>query len=106
MMGLDQLFYLQREAEAEHRRLQELEDGPATAEIRTIMEDRLRRVEEQRDRLAAYIDIVEDDYTRSVFTLRFEKLLTWRQIALSTGGRNNPDSLRKAALRYVAKHPL
>lgn len=28
MMGLDQLFYLQREAEAEHRRLQELEDGP------------------------------------------------------------------------------
>ena len=52
LMMLDtlyQLFYLRREAEAERRRLQELENGPATAEIRTIMEDRLRRVEKQRD---------------------------------------------------------
>lgn len=62
---LYQLFYLRREAEAERRRLQELENGPATAEIRTIMEDRLRRVEKQRDRLAAYIDAIEDDFIRT-----------------------------------------
>ena len=104
--ALYQLFYLRREAEAERRRLQELEDGPATAEIRAIMEDRLRRVEEQRDRLAAYIDTIEDDFIRTLFVLKFEKLLTWQQIALSMGGRNNPGNLRVTAQRYVAKHPL
>jgi hypothetical protein len=103
---LYQLFYLRREAEAERRRLQELENGPETAEIRTIMEDRLRRVEEQRDRLAAYIDAIEDDFIRTLFVLKFEKRLTWRQIALSMGGRNCADNLARTARRYVAKHPL
>ena len=93
---LYQLFYLRREAEAERRRLQELENGPAPAEIRTIMEDRL----------AAYIDAIEDDFIRTLFMLKFEKRLTWRQIALSMGGRNCADNLARTAQRYVAKHPL
>ena len=103
---LSQLYYLNREIEMDKRRLQELENGPETAEIRTIMEDRLRRVEEQRDRLAAYIDAIEDDFIRTLFVLKFEKRLTWRQIALSMGGRNCADNLARTAQRYVAKHPL
>ena len=103
---LYQLFYLRREAEAERRRLQELENGPATAEIRDIMENRLRRVEEQRDKIEAYIDAVEDIIVHTALKLRCEQLLPWRKIALSLGGRICPQTVRVTVSRYVLKHPL
>lgn len=103
---LHQLFYLRREVEAERRHLQELENGPATAEIRAIMEDRLRWVEEQRDYLVAYIDAIEDDFIRTLFLLKFENNLSWKQVALCIGGRNSPENLRATARRYMAKHPF
>lgn len=80
--------------------------APETAEIRDIMEDRLRRVEEQRDKIEAYIDAVEDIIIHTALKLRCEHMLPWRKIALSLGGRMSPQAVRAIVSRYVLKHPL
>lgn len=103
MEDLKQLYYLRREATECLKSLHELEKCPGTDEIRGIIAERMRRVEEQRDRLEAYIYAIEDHFTRSVFVLRFEHLMNWKQIAARVGG--NEGSLRAMTRRYILKHP-
>ncbi|MCI8387041.1 MAG: hypothetical protein HFE63_01065 [Clostridiales bacterium] len=50
------------------------------------------------------INSVDDSFMRQVLTYRFVDGLTWYQVAMSVGGGNSADSIRKACVRFLAKN--
>ena len=97
--NLSQLYWLNREIDAEARRLKEVED----ADIHTIIEDRLARCIRERDALEDYIAAIDDDFTRQVFIYRFAEGLSWGQVAARMGGQNSSGNMKMLVYRYTAK---
>ena len=58
----------------------------------------------KRDEIERYIQSVEDYQIKLILTLRFVDLKSWRRIALSLGGGNTEDSVKKMCYRYVNTH--
>ena len=123
---LSQLYYLNREIELDLRRLQELESmvsGPRAQNLTGMPHapgygDAMRLADEivdlkaiiaakqlqcihERNRLERYIADINDSLTRQVFTLRFINGLTWFQVAMSIGGGNTAEGVRKTCDRYL-----
>lgn len=123
---LSQLYYLNREIEADKRRLAELElkalpgspnmDGMphATgvsdsvaryaieiADLKGIIEAKHQQCLYERNRLERYIAGIPDSLTRQIFTYRFVNGLPWLQVAACIGGNNTEDSVKKTCYRYV-----
>ena len=125
---LSQLYHLRREVEMERQRLAALEEralpgaqrlsglpgssrgqdklGNAAAEIadlRALVEQKLRRCLAEQQRLEAYIAGIEDSFVRQIFTCRFVEGMSWRQVADKVGGRNTADGVRKLSKRFLLK---
>ena len=125
---LSQLYHLGREVEMERQRLAALEEralpgaqrlsglpggsnvqdklGNAAAEIadlRVVIEQKLKRCLAEQQRLEAYIAGIEDSFVRQIFTCRFVEGLSWRQVADKAGGKNTADSVRKLSKRFLLK---
>lgn len=125
---LSQLYHLRREVEMERQRLAALEEralpgaqrlsglpgssrgqdklGNAAAEIadlRALIEQKLRRCLAEQQRLEAYIAGIEDSFVRQIFTCRFVEGMSWRQVADKVGGRNTADGVRKLSKRFLLK---
>lgn len=127
---LSQLFYLNREIEADKKRLKELEllaESPSgvnlsgipgtpfvrgngkverlSAEIvdlqALIAAKQLQRIHE-RSRLERYIADIPDSLTRLIFELRFAQQLSWLQVAIRVGGGNTVSGVKKRCYRYIA----
>lgn len=125
---LSQLYYLNREIEADQQRLDELEvmvsspkspnyDGMphapgysdslsrVVAEIvdtKAIIAAKQLQCIHERNRLERYISNIPDSLTRQIFALRFINGLTWYQVAMHIGG-NTEDSVKKVCYRYLNK---
>ena len=56
-------------------------------------------------RAEKYIASVDDSCTRQILRMRFVDGCSWVKIAMSIGGKNTPDGVRMAAIRYINKHP-
>lgn len=120
------LYWLNREISREKQRLEELKTAAAncTAKISGLphasgqarqTEDMAILIAEQEDlinlkikqsmieynRLNRYIADVDDPLMRSILALRFVNGLPWRQVAMSIGGNNTADSVRKACIRFL-----
>ncbi len=125
---LSQLYYLNREIEMDKRRLQELEaralpgaqaiigmpHGPGAvdkvgryaaeiADLRGIIEAKLQQCIHERSRLERYIAGIDDSLTRQIFQLRFMKGMGYDQIAMTLGGGNTFESVRKRVYRYLRR---
>ena len=125
---LSQLYHLRREAEMDRQRLAELEEralpgakrlsglpgglsvqdkqGEMAAEIadlRAVIEQKLKRCLAEQQRLEAYIAGIEDSFVRQIFTCRFVEGLSWRQVADKVGGKNTADGLRMLSKRFLLK---
>lgn len=124
---LSQLYWLGKEIERDTERLRELEIAalPAAsvitgmpkgrgavgdrvgryaaeiADLRGIIQAKVTQCIYERARLERYIASVPDSLTRQIMTLRFERGLTWRQVAACIGGGNSEDSVRKNCTRYL-----
>ena len=70
---LSQLYYLNREIEADKKRLDEISS----------------------------LQKIPDSITRQIFTLRFINGLSWVQIAFHIGGGNTADGVRKRLFRHL-----
>lgn len=57
----------------------------------------------ERKRLGDYIDGIESEQLRQIFTLRFIDGLPWSQVSACIGGGNTDDSVKKACYRYLRK---
>lgn len=122
---LSQLYHLNREIKLDKQRLAELE-AKATSTSRQIfgiphagdisdktalaveiasLKDTIRRKLERTvfeyDRLNAYIDTIDDSLTRQIFTLRFICGYSWNKVAITIGGGNSADSVRKICCRFL-----
>lgn len=124
---LSQLYYLNKEIEADIQRLERLrantykpsspnlsgmpksqyvdnalECGVAEiADLEEIISDKLKRIIQERKKLEMYISSIHDSLTRQVFTLRFINNMSWLQVALKIGGGNTEDSVKKVCYRYI-----
>lgn len=125
---LSQLYYLNREIEADRQRLDELEvmvsspkspnyDGMPHApgysdslsrmvaeivDTKAILAAKQLQCIHERNRLERYISSIPDSLTRQIFALRFINGLSWYQVAMHIGG-NTEDSVKKVCYRYLNK---
>ncbi len=127
---LSQLYWLNREIEADQRRLADLQsraraitvpqlsDMPKGGEYENKLERYVAEIVDlqaiiaakqeqcihERSRLERYIADIPDSLTRQIFTLRFVNGLSWRQVAFSIGGGNSEASVKMIAYRHLQKN--
>ncbi len=108
---LSQLYYLNREIEADKKRLDEISSlqknnqknvcSDEIAELKEIISSKITRLLRTRNRIERYIAKIPDSITRQIFTLRFINGLSWVQIAFHIGGGNTADGVRKRLFRHL-----
>ena len=122
---LSQLYHLNREIEQEKHRLQELEAAATDtavkisglphvggisdktaiaaqiADCRAVIEAKVQLSVVEYNRLNRYIANVQDSLTRQIMALRFVNGMSWNQVAMSVGGGNTADGVRKQVTRYL-----
>lgn len=128
---LSQLFYLNREIEIDQQRLDELEAAaasPSTPKMSDVprgsgdgVSKIERMVEEiddlkaliaakqiqcihEKNRLERYIAAISDSLTRQIFSLRFEKGLSWDDVARTIGSGTTVAAVKKCCYRYLKKN--
>lgn len=124
---LSQLYYLNREIEAERKRILSLREA-ATAtnakisglphvgriadktSIAAEIADAVRAMEYKQqlavveyNRLTRYIAGVEDSLMRQILRFRYIDGLSWKAVAMRIGGNNTASSVKKKAYRYLKK---
>lgn len=70
-------------------------------ELKELIALDIKRCLIERVRLERYIQTVQDSLTRQVLTLRYVNGLSWLQVAMSIGGANTEDSIKKICYRYL-----
>ena len=124
---LSQLYYLNREIEADKERLERLRElasspsGPNLSgmpgggsyenrleryvaeiiDLEAIISAKITQCLHERNRLERYIADIPDSLTRQIFTLRFVNGLPWVQVAYSVGGGNTEGSVKMICYRYI-----
>ena len=61
-------------------RTQRKDYAAAVAELIRLLQDRRQRCAGQLERLRVFLDSIQDDFTRDLFRLRYEKCMNWRKI--------------------------
>lgn len=117
---LSQLYWLNREIEADKRKLEELRLAAVSAtakitglphvtgvrdkvgEIAVLIEEQSRLIELKKkqtvieyNRLMRYINSVDDSLMRQILTLRYVNGLSWQQVAFSIGESDESYPRRK-----------
>ena len=122
------MYYLKKEIKEQQRRIAELEAAATNcstkitglpsgkgisdkignyaaqiADLKALLDLNLKKCFYELNRLDRFIQSVEDPLIRQILLYRFEKHMSWRQIARAIGGNNTSESLRKKLYRYLAK---
>ena len=80
--------------------------GDFTAEIvdmQQLIEELKQAAEQERAKVEAYINSIDDEQTRLIFRLRFLHCLTWQEVAEIIGRRNTAAGVRMICKRHLAK---
>ncbi|MBQ6143627.1 MAG: hypothetical protein IJI84_04015 [Clostridia bacterium] len=126
---LSQLYYLKKEIKEQQRRLKELEilatnctanvtglpNGTGVsdkianyateiADLKSLLDLNLKKCFYELNRLDRFIQSIDDAFIRQTVLYRFEKNMSWSQIARMLGGNNKPESIRKKLYRYLKKN--
>lgn len=60
-------------------------------------------IEAQKEKVEEFVATIDDYYLRTIFRLRFERGLSWKEVATIVGGRNSEESVKSACYRYLRK---
>lgn len=60
-------------------------------------------IADNQDEIEKFVKSIDDFYIKTIFRLRFERGLRWREIAYIIGGGNTEQSVKSAAYRYLKK---
>lgn len=126
---LSQLYWLNREIEEQQRRLDELESLATSCtqhitgmphakgvtdklskyvaeiiDLKGLIDLNIKKCFYELNRLNRYIESVEGSEMRLILSLRHINGFGWTQIAMSIGGGNTADGVRKAHDRFLAKN--
>lgn len=86
---------------------QRKEYAAAVAELVGILQDRRQHCAGQLEKLRAFLDSIQDDFTRDLFRLKYEEHLEWLQIwnaILDSGLKYEPGSLRQICKRCLERY--
>ena len=130
---LSQLYWLNREIEADQKRLDDLSriaGSPASPELtgmphaphngdsrvermvaeivdlQAIIATKQIQCIHERARLERWINDIPDSLTRQIFRFRFVNGLSWVQVAYAVGGGNTEGSVRKRCYRYMREQGI
>ena len=124
---LSQLYYLNREIEADTRRLKEIQGKAYTlgspaltgmphsnnneskveryaaeiADLIGIIDAKRLQCLHERNRLERYISTIPDSLTRQIFQYRFVDGLPWQQVAACIGDGYTAEAVRQTCSRYI-----
>lgn len=122
---LSQLYHLNKEIAEEQKRLQEIRSFATStnsrvsglphirgisnktaiaaqiADCEAIIEGKQMAAVAEYNRLLRYITSVDDSFIRLILTLRYIDGCSWKKVAISCGGGNTEDSVRKAHDRFL-----
>lgn len=126
---LSQIYYLNKEIRMWQKELERLEcqsllkgqqltgmpgisgNGDGTgelavkkADIRCIIEGRLKEIQLQREKIIEYINSIDDSFMRQIIFYRNVSCMSWRQVAAEIGGNNTEDGIRMLYNRFVKKY--
>lgn len=125
---LSQLYWLNREIEEQHRRLEELENLATSctsritgmpkskgiidklseyvaeiADLKWLIDLNLQKCFVELNRLNRFINSIEDGQMRMILSLRYINGLPWEQVAASISYSLSGESVRKAHDRFLSK---
>lgn len=63
-----------------------------------------KAVQENAADVEAYIDTIEDEQVRWIFSLRFLYALQWKEVADFVGNGYSPEAAKSACYRYIKEH--
>lgn len=116
---LSQLYYLNREIDADKRELAKLRAAAGvtglphvsasdTEGYKTLIQEQIELIDAKTrqtiilyNRLNRYIATVPDSLMRQILTYRHIHGLTWKQVAARIGGGNTADSVRMMHKRFL-----
>ncbi len=78
--------------------------GDFAAEItdmQQLIEQLKQQAEQERAKVAAYINSIDDEQTRLIFRLRFLHCLTWAEVAEIIGRKNTAAAIKSVCYRYL-----
>ena len=75
---------------------------PAVTELLDILNQRLSRCQTEYNRGMDFITALPDEWTRTVFRLRYVQCLNWPLVGVAMG--LTPDCCRKMVHRYLERH--
>ena len=75
---------------------------PAVTELLDILNQRLTRCQTEYNRAINFISALPDEWTRTVFRLRYVRCLSWTLVGVEMG--LTPDCCRKMVSRYLERH--
>jgi len=101
-MTLKELSYLQSLDTLMHEAIARIESGIyGTADEKAELERLFKQYADERRRIFAYINSVEDCLVRAILTLRIVDGMSWASVAKAIGGRNTEDSVKKVCYRHL-----
>lgn len=62
-----------------------------------------QEIKSQKSKVEKFVETIDDYYLRTIFRLRFERGLSWKEVATIIGGRNSEESVKSACYRYLRK---
>lgn len=62
-----------------------------------------QEIKSQKSKVEKFVATIDDYYLRTIFRLRFERGLSWKEVANIIGGRNSEESVKSACYRYLRK---
>ena len=69
------------------------------ADLKSLLDLNLKKCFYELNRLDRFIHSIDDAFIRQTVLYRFEKNMSWSQIARMLGGNNKPESIRKKLLK-------
>lgn len=62
-----------------------------------------KEIARQKVKVEKFVLTIDDYYLRTIFRLRFERGLAWKEVASIVGGRNSEEGVKSACYRYLRK---
>ena len=125
---LKNLYYLKKEIVAQKKRIKELENLATSctakvteltnktevidkvgnyaveiADLKRLLDLNLKKRFYELVRLDKFIQTIDDPLIRLIAIYRFEKDMSWTQIAIALGGNNKAESVTKKIYRYLKR---
>lgn len=73
------------------------------ADLETRKEYIENEISHQKSKVEEFVSTIDDYYLRTLFRLRFERGLSWKEVANIIGGRNSEEGVKSACYRYLRK---